>query len=407
MLLINTNPLGLSPEPSACPTSPDWFYDAGTKVTLTANAISGYTFSHWTVDGNNQGFGVDKIEVIMGASHTVIANYVPFTMNNYMTDSDFNTIEGFDVVFTPSGSYYKLTATNPGTYYYNLEFMNNGPVIDSPTIQISMPSDFVLKGAQPVQVDGVPVDYSFSDWTLSVPIRSIGSSQHFTLTVHLDYGLKGTVSTYPSDPRTNYVRAYQFVTSVNSIKAKAPTLVATGKKVTAIGGFVTDVNGVPKNGLKVTITDRDGTATDLYTGVMGDGFYFLEVPAGGPYKVEVYNSFRTRVRIQTNVQVSKDAFVQVTFDNLSPADPAIEGFVKDENGRPVAGVTVELLDHKGRIAATTTTNVGGYYVFRFTQPGQYAVRIAVPLGYTATTTTIDLKVEQFQTATANFIITKR
>ena len=141
-----------------------------------------------------------------------------------------------------------------------------------------------------------------------------------------------------------------------------------GKKVTAIGGFLTDVNGIPKGGLTVEATSANMIGTSVAS---SDGFYFITVPPGGPYTVRITNSLSTPVGPVTIVSVAKDQFVEKDFNTLSPADPAITGFVTDTSGNGVSRATVQLLNRQGKVLATTTTNLGGYYVFRFSQPGQY------------------------------------
>ena len=139
--------------------------------------------------------------------------------------------------------------------------------------------------------------------------------------------------------------------------------------------------------------------------VSNDGFYFVVLSQAGTYTVKVYNSLNAQVGIATNVKVSKDQFVESDFNNLNPADPAITGFVTDAGGNGVSGATVQLLNRQGKVLATTTTNLGGYYVFRFSQPGQYTVKITVPKGYTATVTSTTVNVKQFETAKVNFSLT--
>ena len=73
-LTINTDPDGLTPEPDVSP--PGLWYDNGTLVTCTAQAVSGYTFYHWTVDETNQGEGINPIAIAMDEPHTAIAHYL-------------------------------------------------------------------------------------------------------------------------------------------------------------------------------------------------------------------------------------------------------------------------------------------------------------------------------------------
>jgi hypothetical protein len=411
-LTVNTDPPELVPAPSVDPgPTPDGFYDDGTLVTLTANAVNGYTFKNWEVNPLvTPQAQPDKMAITMDQDYTATAHYVPFTMNGFMTDSDFNPITSFDVVFSPSSnvSSLKLTATNPGTYYCTLQFTNNGPAISPLPIKVKIPNDFVLKGGQPVQIDFVPVAYVGPDSSgiLSTTVATVAAGQTFTLRVHLDYGLKGTTP-YPADSQTTYYKIYEFKTTVCTVTGKAPAIVATGKKLTAIGGLVTDANGVPKNGLKVELTNPSGSKTYSQTGVPGDGFYFFAVQPGGPYTIRVYNSMNVQVAIKTNIQVAQDAFVETDFNTLSPADPVIQGFVTSNNRNPVAGVTVKLLNSRGQSVATTSTNRGGYYVFRFNQPGKYTVRITAPSGYGVSTESVTLTVKQFESVTVNFSLDQK
>jgi uncharacterized repeat protein (TIGR02543 family) len=344
----------------------------------------------------------------------------------YFTDSDYNPIDSFACVFTPDkGTSYKMSATNPGTFCYNLKIANNDPTsIFTATVQI--PYHFVLKstGSSSVEINGQPVPYTFTPGTsvtvpgtLTVPNILINQGQTKTLTVRLDYGLKFQYGIPPPQPftsssQTTFAQGYAFRATISSylqgenpstaktFQADTGTVAAFGKKVTAIGGFLTDVNGAPKGGLTVQIFSG---STQIGTSlVSNDGFYFVVLSQAGTYTVKVCNSPNSQVAISNNVKISKDQFVETDFNNLNPADPAITGFVTDAGGNGVAGVKVQLLDKQGRGLATITTNLGGYYVFRFSQPGQYTVKITVPKGYTSTVTSTTLSVKQFETAKVNF-----
>lgn len=83
LLTVVTNPAGLSPQPTrnpageAGPTN-GWWYDAATSVSLTAQAVTDYTFNYWDVDGASQGSGVNPIAVVMNAppySHCALCLY--------------------------------------------------------------------------------------------------------------------------------------------------------------------------------------------------------------------------------------------------------------------------------------------------------------------------------------------
>jgi hypothetical protein len=76
---------------------------------------------------------------------------------SFMTDSNFNRIKSFDTVWTPRDpkgrDYYKLSSTNPGQFMYNIWIHNSGTVnVTSLTVTYTIDDDFVLKGADPIQV---------------------------------------------------------------------------------------------------------------------------------------------------------------------------------------------------------------------------------------------------------------
>ncbi len=81
----------------------------------------------------------------------------------------------------------------------------------------------------------------------------------------------------------------------------------------------------------------------------------------------------------------------VVHNDFSQALPnSISGHVRTDNGgdcqtdpnaTPIAGVTVQLLDAKGNVLATTATDAAGYYSFANLAPGTYAVRKQTPPGY--------------------------
>jgi len=80
LLVVDTDPAGLSPQPSANPPEPSWYYDAGTSVTLTATrTISGFgstfNFTRWKVDGTGMADDQNSISVTMNFPHTAVACY--------------------------------------------------------------------------------------------------------------------------------------------------------------------------------------------------------------------------------------------------------------------------------------------------------------------------------------------
>ena len=106
-LTVATNPPGLEPSPVITP--PDLWYDVDTVVTCTAQEVTGYEFSHWTLDDITQGTGVNPIFVTMDEPHTAIAHYkeeVTYTIHlESGEDTDSTTNLG---TITFDGSTYSL-----------------------------------------------------------------------------------------------------------------------------------------------------------------------------------------------------------------------------------------------------------------------------------------------------------
>jgi hypothetical protein len=80
LLVVDTDPAGLSPQPSANPPEPSWYYDAGTSVNVMAtDTISGFgstfNFTRWKVDGIERAEGENWITVTMDEPHTAVACY--------------------------------------------------------------------------------------------------------------------------------------------------------------------------------------------------------------------------------------------------------------------------------------------------------------------------------------------
>ena len=74
LLVVRTDPAGLSPQPNVSPLAP--WYDNGTLVTCTAQKTSEKVFDHWTVNGTKWDRGVNPISFIMDGPCEVTAHYV-------------------------------------------------------------------------------------------------------------------------------------------------------------------------------------------------------------------------------------------------------------------------------------------------------------------------------------------
>jgi hypothetical protein len=267
-----------------------------------------------------------------------------------------------------------------------------------------------------VQTSAGPVSQPFpgnsttATGSIVVPQLSIPAGGMIWAQVFTRYGLIGTTG-WPANSQTTFVRGYQ--TRIRLTDGSATTspvvtnFIETGKKVTAIGGYTIDLNGTPKGGLGIAV-DALGTtcsSPSLLAAQNVTGFYFITVPAGMASTVRVCSSMGAQVAQQSFSNVAQDEFRQIDFTNLNPADPVIHGIVGTRTAG-VENIRVDLYGSGNRLLATTMTNAGGYYVFRFTPPGNYTVQITPPAGYVATRTSQSVFVKMFDVMTLDFELTQ-
>jgi len=118
LLTIQTEPNGLSPEPARNPGGDEnpgfgWWYNASVSVALTAQTVSGYTFSNWSVDDSSQGEGTNPITINMNTPHTAVAHFTAI----YMHDIAITSIAlSKRIVGQNYGLNITITATNHGYY---------------------------------------------------------------------------------------------------------------------------------------------------------------------------------------------------------------------------------------------------------------------------------------------------
>jgi hypothetical protein len=80
LLIVNTNPEGLSPQPIRNPvgevySTNSWWYDKDTNVSLIALPIKEYTFEYWDVDGITKDHEISAITIFMDGPHVATAHY--------------------------------------------------------------------------------------------------------------------------------------------------------------------------------------------------------------------------------------------------------------------------------------------------------------------------------------------
>jgi protocatechuate 3,4-dioxygenase beta subunit len=149
----------------------------------------------------------------------------------------------------------------------------------------------------------------------------------------------------------------------------------------SVSGTVT-VGGEPVAAAVVALTGPDGTVSTTTTGA--DGTYVFDGVSPGDHTVRVTapEGYRAVGRESRAVTVADGDLTGMDFALTRPG--SVGGTVTDDAGDPVPDATVTVAGPGGSITLATDT-VGGYFTGDLA-PGDYAVALAVPHGYTAKVT---------------------
>ena len=138
----------------------------------------------------------------------------------------------------------------------------------------------------------------------------------------------------------------------------------------AIEGLVTDADGKPRAGLRVSVSGNAlGDTRSLTTAA--DGSFHVDRLAPGPYDVGVYDPMRPPQSSREVSAVVKEG--QTTRVDFGTARGAVSGRVI-QAGQPVAGASVFLAWESafaGGAGARATSDAAGRYEFRSVDPGRY------------------------------------
>src|SRR5262249_12707508 len=154
--------------------------------------------------------------------------------------------------------------------------------------------------------------------SITVPAVNVPAGGTVWVQIHIRYALMGSTG-WPASSPTDFVRGYQAKTQFTGGLAMTNPVVAnfieTGKKVTAVGGYTIDLNGITKGGLGIAV-DALGTtcATPSIPASQNvTGFYFIPVSAGTASTVRICSSLGTQVAQQTFSALAQDEFRQIEF----------------------------------------------------------------------------------------------
>ena len=278
--------------------------------TLYSNGL--YTIEYYSVDAAGNEESVNSITV----------NLANFEVNSYLSKGEDDPITFFDIIFTRSKQTgeYKLVATNPGQIFHITEVTNHWLTsIDTLTIEVIIPDDFIMKGSEPIHVylDGVDITLNCLIEGNLITVQDVPSGSSIKVVVHLDYGLKGMV--YANIDDFGMV-GYVFETLVSGINGvngleqstqHTATIITHQKKTTAIAGYVYNTNGEFLEGLTVKLYQNGvliGTTTTDENGF----YYFIDIDEGD-CEVHVLYDDQNEIQVAT---ASKNELEEVNFELL-------------------------------------------------------------------------------------------
>ncbi|MED4051937.1 carboxypeptidase regulatory-like domain-containing protein [Priestia megaterium] len=202
--------------------------------------------------------------------------------------------------------------------------------------------------------------------TLTWNIGNLTAGQSVTLT----YTVVGTFST-AGTRRLNTVT----VSGTDNFTGSQLTPVTAANDITvaaaaAITGKVTSgQTGLPLSGVNVELRNQSNVLISTTT-TNTEGNYSFTQLAAGTYNLNfAASSFITATRT-TTITAGQTQVLNVI---LQPQPGNVTGTVLSQDGTPVNGATIRLIDQFNTITTTVTTNTQGQYTIPNITPGQYSL----------------------------------
>src|SRR5262249_13054916 len=140
----------------------------------------------------------------------------------------------------------------------------------------------------------------------------------------------------------------------------------------SISGKVTDINNSPFSATVDLSDDTDGSSSSVNTGANG-AYSFKNLVLGHRYSVTATNSFYGIFAINTPpISPLTGDVTNYDFQVRTPSF-TIGGLIKDQNGNPVNGITLQLTLNGGNPRPATTDSSGAYTFNSCIIFGNYAI----------------------------------
>ncbi|MED4268284.1 carboxypeptidase regulatory-like domain-containing protein [Priestia megaterium] len=205
--------------------------------------------------------------------------------------------------------------------------------------------------------------------TLTWNIGNLIAGQSVTLT----YTVVGTFST-AGTRRLNTVT----VSGTDNFTGSQLTSVTTANDVTvaaaaSITGKVTSgQTGLPLSGVTVELRNQSNVLISTTT-TNTEGNYSFTQLAAGTYNLSFAASNFITATHTTTIAAGQTQFLNVI---LQPQPGNVTGTVLSQDGTPVTGATIRLIDQFNSVITTATTNAQGQYTISSVTPGQYSLTIS-------------------------------
>ncbi|TFG02924.1 MAG: trypsin-like serine protease [Promethearchaeota archaeon] len=223
-------------------------------------------------------------------------------LGSYICDEEENRITYFDLIIKNRKSGYKIVATNPGQFFYCIEIKNTWLIqIDNLDLNLNIPEDFILKGSNPISIylDGMDITHLCTVIGTSISIAQVLPDSVVKIVVHLDYGLKENFYEIMGDiEMKGYIFMPEIIAQGNGLVESTTIqskLMAHQKKLTAIAGFVTDVNGNPLQNIEVKLVDASGNLIDTKKTDDNGFYYFNDINTEEYSLLIIYNGDYTMI----------------------------------------------------------------------------------------------------------------
>jgi len=297
----------------------------------------------------SMGYYCYKAEYLGDANYASSVSAIePFTVvtHSLITDTMLCTLPSnqFKLVFTPDQTNgWKLNASNPGQFYYNMFYTGSG----NEDIVVTLPYPWVTQGAVPIHV------YSNVGMAMTNGITCLSPSGELA-----NSSTQVTLANYsPNTPPDGFGK-------ITTVTIHVPAL---------SGGFAY-INIHLDYGLKWT------------TGYAKGGL-------SGNDAVKFTDQTKTLIKDKLTYAFSDttNGTVTITSINAFKRDPGIGGLVLNANGDPVVNAKVAIyLGTAKTPTATVYTDEDGWYMWQYKWTGKaatFAVKMTPPLPYQQTTQT--------------------